>query len=575
MSESLADIIDHVQGVMPEIQMPEVSDPELFNCYTTVVLRPTKELDTDEKASKVLQEFVTNYKDFLTKRCIQRVTFMIQRENAQSRYFTFKASRGYLEDPVIRHIEPFMSHRLELARMSNFDLTSFEVEARGLRVYHAISKINPADTRFFVRGIIHPTNANTFQEFLESSSERIITDMLDTLELMTVQYPNTDCNHLLLNFIPIFSIDREQVSFVLETLIRKNLDRFFKLRVTEVEIIYLGNPHGEKVLVPFRFVVNIRSQFVIKILWYTQEKDSNGIMRLVSKDKGSLDGELVYRLHEPKLAIQPKRYKAHLLGTSYVYDFPALFQEALNLQWAKQTAPLFPVECVELILNIDGELEETQRPQGSNDCGMVVFRMKLLTPEYPKGRTVIVILNDITYQMGSFGPMEDLTFLKASQLARKMGVPRIYISANSGARIGLADEVMNCFQIAFKNDKEKQKGFDYLYLSAEDYLHLNKDPKKPSVTCVPVNVNGVIRYKLTSVIGQQHGLGVENLHGSGEIAGETSQAYKDIFTITLVTCRSVGILKLTRHWSIFGSFRATCGSSRVCAYYPNWCWCIE
>ena len=37
------------------------------------------------------------------------------------------------------------------------------------------------------------------------------------------------------------------------------------------------------------------------------------------------------------------------------------------------------------------------------------------------------------------------------------------------------------------------------------------------------------------------GLGVENLKGSGLIAGETSRAYDEIFTVTLVTGRSVGI----------------------------------
>jgi len=36
-------------------------------------------------------------------------------------------------------------------------------------------------------------------------------------------------------------------------------------------------------------------------------------------------------------------------------------------------------------------------------------------------------------------------------------------------------------------------------------------------------------------------LGVECLRGSGLIAGSTSKAYEDIFTLTLVTCRSVGI----------------------------------
>jgi acetyl-CoA carboxylase/biotin carboxylase 1 len=50
----------------------------------------------------------------------------------------------------------------------------------------------------------------------------------------------------------------------------------------------------------------------------------------------------------------------------------------------------------------------------------------------------------------------------------------------------------------------------------------------------------VKRHKITTIIGAEDGLGVECLRGSGLIAGATSKAYEDIFTITLVTCRSVG-----------------------------------
>ena len=54
--------------------------------------------------------------------------------------------------------------------------------------------------------------------------------------------------------------------------------------------------------------------------------------------------------------------------------------------------------------------------------GMVAWQMTLFTPEYPKGRDVIVICNDITFQIGSFGPKEDILFLKSSQRARKLKV---------------------------------------------------------------------------------------------------------------------------------------------------------
>lgn len=43
------------------------------------------------------------------------------------------------------------------------------------------------------------------------------------------------------------------------------------------------------------------------------------------------------------------------------------------------------------------------------------------------------------------------------------------------------------------------------------------------------------RYIITDIIGKDDGLGVENLRGSGTIAGESSQAYKEIVTISMVS----------------------------------------
>lgn len=42
------------------------------------------------------------------------------------------------------------------------------------------------------------------------------------------------------------------------------------------------------------------------------------------------------------------------------------------------------------------------------------------------------------------------------------------------------------------------------------------------------------RYKITDIIGKDEGLGVENLKGSGMIAGESSLAYDEIITMNLV-----------------------------------------
>ena len=45
---------------------------------------------------------------------------------------------------------------------------------------------------------------------------------------------------------------------------------------------------------------------------------------------------------------------------------------------------------------------------------MVAWRMTLKTPEFPKGRDLIIIANDITHMIGSFGIKEDDLFLVSS-----------------------------------------------------------------------------------------------------------------------------------------------------------------
>ena len=196
------------------------------------------------------------------------------------------------------------------------------------------------------------------------------------------------------------------------------------------------------------------------------------------------------------------------------------------------------MNVTELIVNEDGELIESQRQPATNNVGMIAWKFELCTPEAPEGRPLIVICNDITHVIGSFGVEEDVTFKKASEYARKHGIPRLYIAANSGARIGLADEVKQAFRVQWNQADKPHKGFKYLYLTPEDYKALKSSN---SISAELVEEDGESRYKITSIFGKKDGLGVENLHGSAAIAGETSLAYEEIMTMTLVSCRTVGI----------------------------------
>lgn len=44
-------------------------------------------------------------------------------------------------------------------------------------------------------------------------------------------------------------------------------------------------------------------------------------------------------------------------------------------------------------------------------------------------------------------------------MARERKIPRIYLAVNSGAKIGLAEEVKALFKVAWEDNKEPDRGF--------------------------------------------------------------------------------------------------------------------
>ena len=56
------------------------------------------------------------------------------------------------------------------------------------------------------------------------------------------------------------------------------------------------------------------------------------------------------------------------------------------------------------------KLIKINRLPGENDIGMVAWKMELITPEYPNGREIMVVANDLTHMIGSFAPPEDMLY---------------------------------------------------------------------------------------------------------------------------------------------------------------------
>lgn len=528
----------------------------LYNICTVVVSELDPDVSDDEVISK-LKEVVEEYKEDLLSSGIRRITFLFgSASGAYPKYFTFRGPE-YAEDNTIRHIEPALAFQLELGRLSNFNIKPVFTDNRNIHVYEAVAKNAPSDRRFFTRGIVRPGNIRddiSTESYLINEANRLMSDILDALEV--IDTTNSDLNHIFINFTAVFALDPEEVEKAFGGFLERFGRRLWRLRVTGAEIRIMVTDSATGVNYPLRAMINNVSGYVVQSELYAEIMNQKGewVFKSLSEKPGPMHLRLVSTPYPTKESLQPKRYKAHLMGTTYAYDFPELFRQATISSWKKYHEKKSPLSkekdrktpediftYSELILDDSGEsLSEVSREPGVNDIGMVAWKCVAKTPEYPRGRSFVIVANDITFKIGSFGPAEDKFFNRVTEYAREHGIPRIYLSANSGARIGVADELIPLFKVAWNDEEDPSKGFQYLYLTAQDYDNISKSTKKV-VSAEKVVENGETRYKIDYIIGQEDGLGVECLKGSGLIAGATSRAYKDIFTITLVTCRSVGI----------------------------------
>ncbi|KAI0901591.1 acetyl-CoA carboxylase [Annulohypoxylon nitens] len=529
-------------------------EEELTN-VVNVAIRDVESYDDQDILSRI-RSTIDSLKFELLNHRVRRVTFVCgHNDGSYPGYYTFRAPE-FVEDDSIRHVEPALAFQLELARLAKFKISPVFTENKNIHVYEGIGKGVDTDKRYFTRAVIRPGRLRDdipTTEYLVSETDRVINDIFDALEI--IGNNNSDLNHMFLNFTPVFQLKPQEVEQSLQGFLDRFGPRGWRLRVSQVEIRIICTDASTGMPYPLRVIITNTSGYVIQVEIYAERKSEKGEMVFYSiggtTKIGSMHLMPVCSPYPTKNWLQPKRYRAHLMGTQYVYDFPELFRQAVENTWTSisQTLPSLAVkkpaqgECIdysELVLDDRDRLIEVSREPGTNTCGMVGWVINARTPEYPGGRKFVVVANDITYKIGSFGPKEDHFFNKCTELARSMGIPRIYLSANSGARLGVADELIPHFKVAWNDPDKQESGFRYLYLDADAKKRFEDGARRDVIT-EEITENGETRYKIAAIVGAEDGLGVECLRGSGLIAGATSRAYNDIFTVTLITCRSIGI----------------------------------
>jgi len=552
LKKQLPDILDNMKS---SVSSTESSSDRTVNVLH-LALSDSPSTSGDDSTAASYSELLSAYMQPLNELKLRSTNILIPTERRNPKYFTFAAKDDYKEDPLRRNMRPTFHHLLELGRLrENHSLSRMAAVGKNAQVYLG-EEVTSKPTRggpqqvVFVRALSHSKDVAT-----PGGAFRALVQGLDELENAAADpaVKSTASSRIFLHSLPELHVTPEEAleSFrtIMEQIKSKYATRLLKLNVDEIEVkLRLTGDKSTNGVKPIRLIASSMSGEWLKLNAFVEFPDP---ITGVTGQFCTIGGEEPTCTLDPygtSNIVQTKRAIARRVGSTYAYDFLGLLEVSLIGEWESHLKSINAVnvkrsvegmpssifKSEELLLDAaTGEIVKGSRDIGTNDIGMVAWMTTMKTPEYPSGRQVIFVANDVTFQSGSFGVREDEFYFKVSEYARELKIPRVYIACNAGARIGLVDELKPQFQVKFTDPNNPSKGYDYLYLSDEDYR------KNPSNTVNAVKCEE--GWRITDIIGSKHGIGVENLRGSGMIAGETSRAYSEIFTLSYVTGRSVGI----------------------------------
>uniref|UniRef100_A0A8D1HH58 Acetyl-CoA carboxylase 1 n=1 Tax=Sus scrofa TaxID=9823 RepID=A0A8D1HH58_PIG len=501
----------------------------------------------DEQLVPIFRTFVQSKKNILMDHGLRRITFLLVQEKEFPKFFTFRARDKFAEDRIYRHLEPALAFQLELSRLRNFDVTAMPCANHKMHLYLGAARVQEGaevtDHRFFIRVIIRHSDLITKEasfEYLQNEGERLLLEAMDELE---VAFNNTsvrtDCNHIFLNFVPTVIMDPTKIEESVRSMVMRYGSRLWKLRVLQAEVKINIRQTTTDSAVPIRLFITNESGYYLDISLYkevTDPRSGNIMFHSFGNKQGPQHGMLINTPYVTKDLLQAKRFQAQSLGTTYVYDFPEMFRQALFKMWGSPDKyPKDILTYTELVLDPQGQLVEMNRLPGGNEVSVVNEFMLSNQSVYPQGVKIILIYTTYIH-IGAYTPYVKCIDIRVSRYGSAGYEPDTGLAAAAPIQ-PLAWELPYVAGVAVKR-KKKFKGFKYLYLTPQDYTRISS---LNSVHCKHIEEEGESRYIITDIIGKEEGLGVENLKGSGMIAGETSLDYDEIVTISLVTCRALGI----------------------------------
>ena len=345
-------------------------------------------------------------------------------EHHRTQHFSFRPGPGDAgaleEDPLYRNLHPMIAERIELWRLSNFEVRRLP-SAEDVYLFRGTARDNPADVRLFAIGEVRDLTAVRDADGRIISVPRLERMGLQALAAMRQALIEFDPaarpqnNRIVLYVRPPFDVPED---------VWRDLARPFAPLAAGVGL--------EKVVLRVR----IRHGAVLRDAVLQLEGVGGEEVRVREVPLGDAPVK-------PLTEYRRKVLRAQRLGVPYPYEITGLIAPRTG------TGSGFPPGAfVEHDLDHGGDLAPVDRAPGLNTANIVVGLLTNYTEKIPEGMTRVAVLGDPTRGLGALAEPECRRILAALRLAARLSVPVEWFALSSGARIAMDSGTENMDWIA-------------------------------------------------------------------------------------------------------------------------------
>jgi acetyl/propionyl-CoA carboxylase alpha subunit/acetyl-CoA carboxylase carboxyltransferase component len=350
-------------------------------------------------------------------------------EVGKTRHYTLRPSdEGYAEERYFggvlhRGLHPMMAKRLNLWRISNFDVERLP-SAADIYLLRAVAKENPKDERFLAVAEIRdltPVRDASGRVIQLPHLERTFVEVMEEMRNAQAKRPARQrlfWNRVLLYVWPPLTLRSDEFNALVDRLAPAAEGLGLEAVMVHVK---LRNPRTGAL------------RETVVTLWNVA---GGGIS--VRFDAPKTEPLKPLGEYEQKVLTLKQR------GLYYPYELIKM----LAAREGTDASALPPGEFQEYDLDADNRLVPVDRPYGRNRSNIVVGTIRNFTPKYPEGMERVVLLGDPSRGMGNLAESECRRINAGLQLALEKGVPCEWFALSGGAKIAMDSGTENMDWIA-------------------------------------------------------------------------------------------------------------------------------